>query len=141
MVFILIQKILNSTALTENELLCVLQKDSHKRFSILNCWRKLIDDFDHDLWILKLLKSLKSGQIHTKLALNRNIIFITFSPSSQCLSLVCLRIPLLHDGVVEILVSKEARTKHHCQADCQHSTHHAEIRDNLGEIKARFGSF
>ena len=139
MVFMLIQKILNSTALTENELLCVLQKDSHKRFSILNCWMKLIDDFDHDLWILKLLKS---GQIHTKLALNRNIIFITLScVFSECLTLVCLRIPLLHDGVVEILVSKEARTKHHSQADCQHSTHHAEIKDNLGEIKARFGSF
>ena len=75
--------------------------------------------------------AFKSGQIHTKLALNRNIIVYHFLSCSQCLSLVCLRIPLLHDGVVEILVSKEARPKHHGQAHRQHSTHHAEICDSF----------
>ena len=47
--------------------------------------------------------------------------------SSQCLSLVCLWIPLLHDGVVEILVSKEACSEHHGQTHSQHCTHHAKM--------------
>ena len=44
---------------------------------------------------------------------------------------VSVRVPLLHHGIVEVLVGKEAGTEDHGQADGQHGSHHAAVDDGV----------
>ena len=55
-------------------------------------------------------------------------------PPALCarLPLVGVWVPLLHDGVVEVLVGEEAGPQHHGEADGQHRAHHAAIITQLG---------
>ena len=44
---------------------------------------------------------------------------------------VGVRVPLLHHGIVEVLVGKEAGTEDHGQADGQDGSHHAAVDDGV----------
>merc|ERR1739846_41394 len=47
------------------------------------------------------------------------------------LVLVSVRVPLLHHGIVEVLVGKEAGTEDHGETHGQHGSHHAAVDDGV----------
>ena len=59
--------------------------------------------------------------------------FLANYRSSPCfwLVFVSVRVPLLHHGIVEVFVGKEAGTEDHGQTHGQHGSHHAAVDDGV----------
>ena len=62
-------------------------------------------------------------------------ISVTIFPSkSTGLVFVSVWVPLLHHGVVEVLVGEEAGPEHHRQTDGQDGSHHAAVYDGVDTL-------
>ena len=91
------------------------------------------EDIDHNDIEYFWHSTLKVNEVFSLISLQMLLAFLECS-DGVVLVLVSVRVPFLHDGVVEVLVGKEARAEHHCEANSEDGPHHAAVYDGVDTL-------